>query len=90
VTALAGRVGIRLTLDDFAAAAGTPRLVNVEPTGEYLMQDFFLAGGAEAVIHELLPLLAGDALSVTGGTLAAGARDASSGNPEVITAGALT
>ncbi|HXY86607.1 MAG TPA: dihydroxy-acid dehydratase [Gaiellaceae bacterium] len=84
LTAIAGRVGIRLTLDDFAAASGTPVLVDVEPTGEFLMEDFFQAGGAQAVIHELLPLLDGDALTVTGATLADGAESAHSTNADVI------
>jgi dihydroxy-acid dehydratase len=84
LTALAGRVGIRLTLDDFAAAASTPVLANVEPTGEYLMEDFFLAGGVQAVIHELLPLLAGDAPTVAGATLGELGAGARSLNPDVI------
>jgi dihydroxy-acid dehydratase len=64
--AIAGRVGIRLTLDDFQAAAHVPVLANVQPTGEHLMEDFFFAGGVPALMRELLPLLRGDALCVNG------------------------
>ena len=46
-------------------------LLNVRPSGKYLMEDFFYAGGLPAVLKELLPLLHGDALTVTGKTLAA-------------------
>ena len=43
--AIAGRVGVRLTLEDFQAAEGIPVLANIEPTGSYLMEDFYFAGG---------------------------------------------
>ena len=59
--AIAGRVGVRLTLEDFQAAEGIPVLANIEPTGSYLMEDFYFAGGVQAVINELLPHLHGDA-----------------------------
>ena len=42
----------------------------MKPSGKYLMEDFFYAGGLPAVLRELLPLLHGDALTVTGKTLA--------------------
>lgn len=84
LVALAGRVGVRLELDDFSAAADTPVLVNVEPTGTYLMEDFFFAGGVQAVIHELLPLLHGEAATVNGQTVAENAKSARTSNPDVI------
>jgi dihydroxy-acid dehydratase len=59
-------------------------LADVEPTGKYLMEDFFLAGGARAVMHELLPLLDGDALTVTGRTLREEVQDAAPSDPDVI------
>src|SRR5258708_1041517 len=56
--AIAGRLGIELTLDDFDRfSRRTPYLVNVKPSGEFLMEDFFAAGGVPAVMEELLPLL---------------------------------
>lgn len=82
--ALAGRVGVELRLDDFARAADTPVLVNVEPTGSYLMEDFFFAGGVQSVIHELLPLLHRDVITVSGKTLAENADSAKTTNPDVI------
>jgi dihydroxyacid dehydratase/phosphogluconate dehydratase len=68
--ALAGRLGIGLALSDFDDAAGTPVLVNVEPTGSFLMEDFFQAGGVPALLHELLPILHGEAQTANGRTLA--------------------
>jgi dihydroxy-acid dehydratase len=82
--ALAGRLGIDLGLDDFHEAASVPVLVNLEPTGAYLMEDFFHAGGMQAVIHELLPLLEGDARTVNGRTLAENAAGARTTDANVI------
>ena len=65
--AIAGRVGVDLTLDDFdRIGSRLPLLVNVMPSGEYLMEDFFEAGGIPAVMAELADLLDGDAMTVTG------------------------
>ncbi|MEY2402431.1 MAG: L-arabonate dehydrase, partial [Ilumatobacteraceae bacterium] len=65
--AIAGRVGVDLTLDDFdRLGSRLPLLANVMPAGEYLMEDFFEAGGIPAVMAELAELLDGDALAVTG------------------------
>jgi len=55
--ALAGRVGIDLTLDDFGIGSDVPLLVNCMPSGEYLMEDFCYAGGIPAVLAELKDLL---------------------------------
>ena len=68
--AIARRLGIPLTLDDFhRISARTPYLVNVKPSGQFLMEDFYYAGGLPAVIREILPLLHRDALTVNGRTL---------------------
>jgi len=68
--AIAGRLGIRLTLEDFhRISARTPYIVNVRPSGKYLMEDFFYAGGLPAVMRELAPLLHGDCPTVTGKTI---------------------
>ncbi|WP_028937037.1 IlvD/Edd family dehydratase [Pseudonocardia spinosispora] len=68
--AVAGRVGIDLCLDDFdSIATGVPLLVDLVPSGKYLMEDFFDAGGIPVVINELGELLHRDALTVTGRTL---------------------
>jgi dihydroxy-acid dehydratase len=71
--ALAGRVGVPLALDRFdQLSQRTPILVNVRPSGEYLVEQVFHAGGVQAVLKELAPLLHEDALTVTGSTLAQG------------------
>ena len=60
--AIAGRVGVELTLDDFdRIGSRLPLLANVMPSGEYLMEDFFEAGGIPAVMAELADLLDGEA-----------------------------
>ena len=71
--ALAGRVGVPLTLDRFdELSRRTPVLVNVRPSGEHLVEQLYHAGGVGAVQKELAPLLHGDARTVTGKTLADG------------------
>jgi dihydroxy-acid dehydratase len=71
--ALAGRVGVPLTLDRFHdVSRRTPLLANVRPSGEYLVEELHRAGGIRAVLQELAPLLHGGALTVTGATLADG------------------
>jgi dihydroxy-acid dehydratase len=68
--ALAGRVDVPLTLDDFEAISNrTPLLVDLKPHGKYLMEHFAYAGGAQRLLRELLPLLHADALTVSGKTL---------------------
>ncbi|AXK34979.1 dihydroxy-acid dehydratase [Streptomyces armeniacus] len=75
--AIAARLGVPLALDDFDAyTADVPWLVDLQPSGHYLMEDFYYAGGLPAVLRELLPLLDGDALTVTGATLEANVADA--------------
>src|ERR1700742_4850726 len=65
--ALAGRLGIELTLDDFqATGADVPLLVDLQPAGRHLMDDFFRAGGLLAALREVRDLLDADALTVTG------------------------
>jgi dihydroxy-acid dehydratase len=68
--ALAGRAGIKVTLDDFQQLSETtPVLANVRPSGEYLMEDFFYAGGLPALLNALSPHLDLNAQTVTGKTL---------------------
>jgi len=65
--ALAGRAGIDLPLSRFdELARTTPMLVNLKPSGEYLMEDFFYAGGVPALLKELAPLLNLNAPTVAG------------------------
>ncbi|MBV7395952.1 IlvD/Edd family dehydratase [Mameliella sediminis] len=66
--ALAGRVGVDLTLKDFELGSEIPLLVNCMPSGKYLMEDFCYAGGMPAVLAELKHLLR-PARTVLGGDL---------------------
>ena len=68
--AIAGRLGIPLPLGLFdEISRRTPCLANVKPSGEFLMEDFFEAGGVAAVMREILPLLHANAQTVNGKTL---------------------
>jgi dihydroxy-acid dehydratase len=83
--ALAGRVGVDLSLHRFHELSElTPRIVNVRPSGEHLVQQLFQAGGIRAVLAELEPLLHGDALTVTGRPLADALQGAREPDGEVI------
>lgn len=71
--ALARRVGYELQLDRFhEISQRTPRIVNVRPSGEHLVQQLFHAGGISAVLKELSPLLNAEAITVTGRSLEEG------------------
>ena len=83
--AIAGRTGVPLPLSRFdELSRSTPLLVNVRPSGKYLMEDFYYAGGLPAVLRELLPLLHADARTVNGKTLGENVGDAPCHNPDVI------
>src|SRR6478672_5136791 len=65
--AIAGRLGVPLTVDDFdRIGAGVPLLVDLQPAGRHLMEDLFRAGGVLAVLREVADLLDPDARTVTG------------------------
>jgi dihydroxy-acid dehydratase len=65
--AIAGRLGVDLTQDDFdATGSEVPLLVDLQPAGRFLMEDFFRAGGLHAVLREVRDLLDPAALTVTG------------------------
>jgi dihydroxy-acid dehydratase len=85
LVAMARRAGIEIKLTDFDDfAQKVPVIANLRPAGEWLMEDFHIAGGIRALMHRLLPLLHGDARSVTGGTIADGLEGAEVYNDEVI------
>jgi len=68
--AIAGRLGIELSLGDFdRTGAGVPLLVDLQPAGRHLMEDFHRAGGLLAVLREVQDLLDPEALTVTGRSL---------------------
>jgi L-arabonate dehydrase len=67
LVAIAGRVGIKLPLELFdEISRATPFITNVRPSGEFLMEDMYYAGGLPAVLKELEPMLHRDAPTVTG------------------------
>lgn len=70
LTAIAGRLGIPVSLHRLNELSDTtPVLVNLKPTGDNYMEDFYAAGGMSALLRELRPLLHLDTVSVTGETL---------------------
>jgi dihydroxy-acid dehydratase len=83
--AIAGRLGIPLTIDDFdRIGSNVPLLVNLQPAGRYLMDDFHRAGGLLAVLREVKDLLDPTALTVTGKPLVDYLDDAQIWDHEVI------
>ena len=68
--AMARRAGVALTMETFdRVAQGIPLLANIRPSGKYLMEDFYYAGGLPALLAQLSSRLHLDALTVTGRTL---------------------
>ncbi len=83
--ALAGRLGIDLPLETFdRLSRSTPMLANVKPSGAYLMEDFFYAGGVPALMAEILDLLHPDCMTVSGRTVAENLAGVRATNQEVI------
>ena len=76
--AMARRAGIRITMEHFdALSRTTPLLANIRPSGAYLMEDFYYAGGLRALLVNLQHLIDGETFTVNGKTLGeniAGAR----------------
>jgi dihydroxy-acid dehydratase len=84
--ALAGRVGVDLTLDDWdRLGREIPCLVNLMPSGQYLMEDFYYAGGLPTVLREVGDFLHKGALTVNGRTMWDNVKDAANYNEKVIT-----
>ena len=85
--AIAGRIGVPLNLDDFdRLGSALPCLVDLQPSGKYLMEDFFYAGGLPAVLRELGEggALNREALTVNAKTIWANVAEAPCWNREVI------
>jgi dihydroxyacid dehydratase/phosphogluconate dehydratase len=83
--AIAGRLGIDLTLDDFdRIGSRVPLLVNLEPAGRYLMEDLHRAGGLLAVLREVRDLLDDSACTVTGQPLVSYLEGPQIWDPDVI------
>lgn len=83
--AIARRVGVPLQLDDFEELARpVPTLVDLMPSGHYLMEDFYYAGGIPVVMRELDDLIHREAITVTGRTIGENVADVQCWNREVI------
>ena len=85
LTAIAGRAGIDFPLSKWEElSAKVPVIANLKPSGKYLMEDFFYAGGAPAFFKKILPQLNSDCVNVNGKTLAENVADVDCHNDEVI------
>src|SRR5262249_37586393 len=85
--AIAGRVGVTVSLDDWdQLGRDVPTVVDLMPSGRFLMEDFYYAGGLPAVMRQLMEagLLHESALTVNGHTVAENVRNAECYNQEVI------
>ncbi|HEY0857911.1 MAG TPA: IlvD/Edd family dehydratase [Albitalea sp.] len=83
--AIAGRVGVPLSIDDFdRLGSESPCLVNLQPSGHYLMEDFCYAGGVPAVMKEIAPALHLDHRTASGATVRENIAEAHNANPDVI------
>ena len=84
--AIAGRIGVKLELADFdRLAREVPVLVNLMPSGKYLMEEFFDAGGLPAVMKEIEGMLHTEIITVSGKTVGENISKAVSWNDDVIT-----
>ena len=85
LVAIAGRLGVPLSIDDFdRLASELPCLVNLQPSGQYLMEDFCYAGGLPAVMKEISHLLHTEVVTANGKTVGQNVADAQNYNTEVI------
>jgi L-arabonate dehydrase len=85
LVAMARRIGVELSIDDFDRLASTlPCLVNLQPSGKYLMEDFCYAGGLPAVMKEIAPHLHLGAMTASGCTVGENIEAAENFNTEVI------
>ncbi|WP_034351156.1 IlvD/Edd family dehydratase [Herbaspirillum sp. GW103] len=83
--AIAGRIGIQLDLKDWDdIGQQLPCLLDLQPSGKFLMEDFYYAGGLPAVIRQLESVIDKTALTANGKTLWENCQDAPNWNPEVI------
>src|SRR5437764_6489887 len=84
--AIAGRIGVDLTLDDWdRLGREMPCLVDLMPSGQYLMEDFYYAGGLPVVIREIAEHIHKNALTANGKTIWQNVENAVNYNPKVIT-----
>jgi dihydroxy-acid dehydratase len=87
LNAIARHIGVSLVIEDWEKIGyDVPLLVNMQPAGEYLGEEYYRAGGLPAVMHELLGAgrLHGDALTINGKTMAENVKSAKATNAEII------
>ena len=85
LTAIARRIGVELKIEDFdRLASELPCLVNLQPSGKFLMEDFCYAGGLPVVMKEIAQHLHLDAVTANGRTIGENIQDAVNYNTEVI------
>src|SRR5690606_29911895 len=85
LTAIAGRSGVELKLKDFdTVGSDIPLLVNLMPSGKFLMEDFFDAGGLPVVVRQLNAHLHNDAMTINGKPIGENNQHAACYNKEVI------
>ncbi|MBL8334722.1 MAG: dihydroxy-acid dehydratase [Rubrivivax sp.] len=83
--AIAGRLGLKLTVDDFERLGSEmPCILNLQPSGQFLMEDFCYAGGLPAVLKEIAPTLHLDHVTVSGKTVRENLAEAQNFDPRVI------
>ena len=86
LVAMARRIGVELAIEDFdRLASNLSCIVNLQPSGKYLMEDFCYAGGLPAVMKEISHLLHQDIITVSGQTVAQNIASAENYNTDVIT-----
>jgi dihydroxy-acid dehydratase len=87
INAIARHVGVTVTMQDWETLGlSVPLLVNMQPAGKYLGEDYFRAGGLPAVMHELIKhkLIHGDAMTINGKTMGENVRKAAASDADVI------
>lgn len=83
--AIAGRIGVPLTLEDFnRLSSGIPLIANLQPSGKHFMEDLFYAGGLPAVMKELQGILNNQCITVNGKTVEENYREAQKYDDDVI------
>jgi dihydroxy-acid dehydratase len=83
--AIAGRIGVDLTIDDFDKwSQNIPLLANIQPSGAHFMEDLYYAGGLPAVIKEMSAIIHKDVLTVSGKTMGENCAEAEKYNTDII------
>jgi L-arabonate dehydrase len=83
--ALAGRIGVDISLNDFdRLGSDMPLLLNLMPSGKYLMEDFYYAGGLPVIIDQLKGIIHSEAMTINGKTLGENCKGAVCYNRDVI------